>query len=158
MPTLPTIDILNRVLVVHNRSLPRYLRDAVPYYKHGVDRPAEVLEAIARDQEQIVDRLGSFITDSDQTYNLGEYPMPFTGYHDVSFDWLLPVLIDRQQHLIVYLQKCAEHLQLAPMAKALVEESIGMAKGHLEMLEELKRSPGGNGAAPSTENSPVAAH
>jgi hypothetical protein len=27
------------------------------------------------------------------------------------------------------------------MAKAIVEESVGLAKGHLEMLEELKSPP-----------------
>jgi hypothetical protein len=158
MTSLSTIDILNRVLVVHNRSLPRYLRDAAPYFKFGEAHQAEVLEAIARDQEQIVDRLGGFINDSGGTFELGEYPMPFTGYHDVSFDWLLPVMIDRQQRLIAYLLKCAEQLSLAPMAKALVEETVGLAKGHLEMLEELRRSPGSNGAASSPGNAPAAVH
>jgi hypothetical protein len=158
MPTLSTIDILNRVLVVHNRSLPRYLRDAVPYFKYGQGHPVETLEAIARDQEQVVDRIGTYITENSQVFNLGEYPMVFTAYHDVSFEWVLPVLIDRQQRMINYLQHCAEQLNLAPMAKALVEETVGMAKGHLEMLEELRRSPGGNGAAPSPGVAPVAAH
>jgi hypothetical protein len=65
--------------------------------------------------------------------------MVFTAYHDVSFDFLLPILIDRQHKTIAYLQRCADQLNLAPMAKALVEETVGMAKGHLEALEELTR-------------------
>lgn len=158
MTSPSTIDILNRVLVVHNRSLPRYLLDAAPYFKYGTEHAAEVLEAVARDQEQVVDRIGAFISDSGKDFRLGEYPMPFTGYHDVSFEWLLPLLIDRQQRMIVYLQHCAEQLQLAPMAKALVEETVGLAKGHLEMFEELQRSPGSNGAAPSSGAPTIAAH
>lgn len=158
MPTLSTIDILNRVLVVHNRSLPRYLCDAVPYFKYGQHERAETLEAIARDQEQVVDRIGAYLTDQNAAYNLGEYPMVFTAYHDVSFEWILPVLIDRQRRMVNYLQQCAEQLNLAPMAKALVQETVGMAKGHLEMLGELEHSPASNGASSSTGSAAVAPH
>jgi hypothetical protein len=158
MTSLSTIDLLNRVLVVHNRSLPRYLCDAVPYFKYGQHHRADTLDAIARDQVQVVDRIGSYLTDQNAVYNLGEYPMVFTAYHDVSFEWILPVLIDRQRRMINYLQHCAEQLNLAPMAKALVEETVGMAKGHLEMLEELKASPASNGSSSSADNAAVVAH
>lgn len=139
MTALTTNDILNRVLVVHNRSLPVYLQDAAPWYRHGEDDIKLTLDAIANDHHQIVDRIANLILDNSGTVELGEYPMVFTAYHDVSFDFLLPVLIDRQQRMIAYLEGCAEQLRLAPMARAVVEETIGMAKGHLEMLEELKK-------------------
>jgi hypothetical protein len=141
MTSLSTNDILNRVLIVHNRSLPMYLHDAAPWVRHGEGDAIETLRQIVRDHKQVVERVGAMITDNNGVYELGEYPLPFTAYHDVSFDWLLPMLIDREERTIKYLQQCAQQLALAPMAKALVEETMGMAKGHLEMLQELKTSP-----------------
>ena len=139
MAASTTIDILNRVLLVHNRSLPQYLHDAAPWLRPDDHRSREALELIVRDQRQTVDRIGAFIEENNAIWDLGEYPMAFTGYHDVSFDWLLPVLIDRQKKTVTYLQRCAAELSLAPMAKALVEETVGQAKGHLEALEELQQ-------------------
>lgn len=136
-----TNDILNDILLVHNRSLVRYLHDAVPWLKPNEDRVLVTLQQIATDQEQMVDRLGRFIEENGGHWDMGEYPMVFTAYHDVAFDWLLPVLIDRQQKTVSYLQRCVEQLSTAPMAKAIAEETVGLAKGHLELLEELKYPP-----------------
>lgn len=138
MTTLSTNDILNRVLIVHNRSLATYLHDAMPWVRFGDNRAMETMRQIVRDQKQVVDRLVTLIAENNGVAEHGEFPLPFTAYHDVSFDWLLPMLITRQQKTVQYLQKCADQLSLAPMAKAVVEETVGMAKGHLEMLEELQ--------------------
>lgn len=141
MPVSPTNVILNNVVVVHNRSLARYLHDAAPWLRPGEGRAHDVLEQMARDDDYVVDRVARFIEESNGVWDMGEYPMVFTAYHDVAFDWLLPVLIDRQQKKVSYLQRLTEELNLAPMAKSLVEETVGMAKGHLELLEELKHPP-----------------
>ncbi len=138
MTAFSTNDILNRVLVVHNRSLATYLHDAMPWVRFGDDRAMETMRQIVRDQKQVVDRLAAMVVDNNGAVEHGEFPMPFTAYHDVGFEWLLPMLIERQQKTVQYLQKCADQLALAPMAKSVVEETVGMAKGHLEMLEELK--------------------
>jgi hypothetical protein len=130
-------EILSRVLVVHNRSLPRYLIDAAPWLRPGEERVSETLEQIARDQEQVVDRIGAHLADENKPIDMGEFPMVFTGYHDVSFDFLLPILIDRQERTVAYLQQCVAALAHAPLANALVEETVGLAKGHLDNLREL---------------------
>ncbi len=158
MPALSTNDILNRVLIVHNRSLPSYLIDAQPWIRYGDHRASETLRQIVRDQKRVVDRVGAMITDNGGVYELGEYPLPFTAYHDVSFEWLLPMLIDRQRKTVDYLQRCAEQLSLAPMAKSLVEETVGMAKGHLEMLEELQSPPTTNSRVSSVFDTVSAPH
>jgi hypothetical protein len=41
------------------------------------------------------------------------------------------------------------------MAKAVVEETVGMAKGHLEMLQELKQPVNGT---PALKVAPATAH
>ena len=155
MTELSTADILNRVLIVHNRSLPMYLHDALPWVRHGEDGSMETMRQIVRDQKQVVDRIGAMILDNTGVFEQGEYPLSFTGYHDMAFDWVLNLAIERQQKTISYLQKCAEQLSLAPMAKAVVEETVGMAKGHLEMLQELTTPANGT---PSLKVGAAAAH
>jgi hypothetical protein len=155
---LSTNDILNRVLVVHNRSLPMYLHDALPWVRYGDDRAMETLRQIVRDQKQVVDRIGAMILENNGVFEQGEYPLPFTGYHDVAFDWVLDLMIERQQKTITYLQKCAEQLSLAPMAKAVVEETVGMAKGHLELLQELKHPVNGTPAHGPVKIGPADTH
>jgi hypothetical protein len=137
MSAINSSEVLNRVLAVHNRSLPRYLRDAAPWLKRGAETAVETLEQIARDHEQVVDRMGELLIERSQSIDLGEYPMVFTAYHDVALDFLLPILIDRQQRTVAYLEQCAAQLAGDAMAKALVEETVGMAKAHLDMLREL---------------------
>ncbi len=138
MTAYSTTDLLNRVLVVHNRSLPMYLHDATPWLQRKDKRVIETMQLIVRDHQQVVDRIGALITDHNGLVELGEYPLPFTAYNDVAFDWLLPILIERQQKMIHYLQQVADLLGLAPLAKSVVEETVGMAKAHLEMLQELQ--------------------
>lgn len=161
MTAYSTTDLLNRVLVVHNRSLPMYLIDASPWMRRGEKRELETLQQIARDHRQVVDRVGSLILDHNGQVELGEYPLAFTAYNDVAFDWLLSLLIERQQKMIQYLQQIADMLGLAPMAKSVVEETVGMAKAHLEMLQELQppapaNSNGQSVSVPTTHTAPAA--
>ncbi len=161
MTAYSTTDLLNRVLVVHHRSLPMYLNDAAPWMRRGEKRESETLQQIARDHRQVVDRLGTLILDHNGQVELGEYPLAFTAYNDVAFDWLLTLLIERQQKLIQYLQQIADLLGLAPMAKSVVEETVGMAKAHLEMLQDLQptgsaHSNGQSVSVPMTHATPAA--
>lgn len=161
MTAYSTTDLLNRVLVVHHRSLPLYLFDAAPWMRRGETRERETLQQIAHDHRQVVDRLGTLILDHNGQVELGEYPLAFTAYNDVAFDWLLPLLIERQQKMIQYLQQIADLLGLAPMAKSVVEETVGMAKAHLEMLQELQPaapadSNGQSVSVPTTHTAPAA--
>jgi hypothetical protein len=161
MTAYSTTDLLNRVLVVHHRSLPMYLIDASPWMRRGEKRERETLQQIARDHRQVVDRIGALVLDYNGQVELGEYPLAFTAYNDVAFDWLLPVLIERQQKMIQYLQQIANLLGLAPAAKAVVEETVGMAKAHLEMLQDLQQpapanSNGQSVSVPTTQAAPAA--
>ena len=61
--------------------------------------------------------------------------MAFTGYHDLGFDFLAPKVITSQKQLVEQLEICAQALELAPHAQAMVLEALGAAKGHLELLE-----------------------
>jgi hypothetical protein len=138
-----TIDALNRLYVLHNRSLPLYLRDAGPWEREGDERAKETLAHIIEDHLASVDRLGAMILDRDGAVEHGRFPMEFTGWHDLSFDFILRRLIDVQRLAIGAIESCVRQLDHDPEAKAVAEEILGQAKGHLESLQELTREPAG---------------
>jgi hypothetical protein len=133
-----TTDILNRILVLHERSLPMYLSYAPPADLAARPQVKAVLDQIVADQQRTVDRLGTAILDANGTVDHGEFPMSFTSLHDLSFDYLLNLLIDRQQRTIAACERLADMLGMAPYAQAAAREIVGEAKGHLENLEELR--------------------
>jgi hypothetical protein len=135
-----TTEILNRLLVLHMRSLPMYLSYAPPYELSRHEKAKAVLYRIVEDHKRTVDRLGTLILDSGGTIDYGEFPMSFTSLHDLSLSYLLKLLIERQQKHIFACEKLAEQLGMAPYAQAAAREVVGEAKGHLENLQELQAS------------------
>ncbi|MBW8885630.1 MAG: hypothetical protein JF612_12845 [Planctomycetia bacterium] len=94
-----TTQILNRLLVLHMRSLPMYLSYAPPYELARHVQAKAVLDQIVEDQKRTVDRLGTLILDSGGTIDYGEFPMSFTSLHDLSLSYLLKLLVERKGHL-----------------------------------------------------------
>jgi hypothetical protein len=135
-----TTDILNRLLVLHMRSLPMYLGFAPPYQLYQNPKAKAVLNQIVDDQKRTIDRLGKLILDNNGTVDYGEFPMSFTSLHDLSLPYLLKLLIERQQRSIAACEKLADALSMAPYAQAAAREIVGEAKGHLENLQELQAS------------------
>jgi len=139
MIEVDTIDILNRLVVLHHRSLAMYMSYAQPAWKRGDEKAKQVLALIADDERATVDRLSEMISDADRNVRLGAFPMEYTGYHDLSFDFLLGKLIENQEDKILQLEEAVEQLTLAPMAKMAAQEALGAAKGHLQSLQELQQ-------------------
>lgn len=159
------IDVLNRLYVLHNRSLPMYLHYATPWAQNGQAASLEVLKRIAHDQKSLRDRIGEMIIDIDGAVRHGVFPLSFTSLHDLSFEYLLGRLIADQRKLVAEIEKCVRQLDQAPMAQALAEEALGYARGHLDMLEELanpKAGPKLAGStvegAPADADAPAASH
>lgn len=137
MSTPSTIDLLNRLLVLHARSLPMYLSYAQPDRLDSRPEAKAVFKQIVADHQRTVDRLSLLILDSNGLTSPGEWPMAFTGLHDLSVDYLLKLLVERQQRFVPACERLAEQLRMAPYAQAVAREIVGEAKGHLENLEEL---------------------
>jgi hypothetical protein len=133
-----TIDILNRLLVLHERSLPVYLSYAQPAGLAEHAKAKAVLDQIVADQRRTIDRLATIVLDSGGTVDYGEFPMSFTSLHDLSLEYLLKLLIERQERFIVACEKLAVMLGTAPYSQAAAREAVGEAKGHLENLQELQ--------------------
>ncbi len=105
---------------------------------------AEVLEtvaAIADDQDVLADRISRMIVDADALPRTGEFPMEFTDLHDLDLDFLLQVGVRYQEQDAAAIQEIVEQLHECPAARAIAEEALGMAKGHLDSLRELAAAP-----------------
>ena len=132
-----TIHLLNRLLGIVSRSFLQYLKYSRPYVPSGRREVVEVLAAMVMDQDRMADRISRMITDHRALPRTGGFPMGFTDMHDLEIDFLIRVAMDFQQQDVLSIGQLAQQLQLAPAAKSLAEETLGLAKGHLQTLEEL---------------------
>lgn len=137
MNSVDTNAVLNRLRVIHKRSLPTYLSYAVPWSRAGGEAATETLALVANDHKTMVDRLGELILENGGVTEPGSFPMAFTSLHFLSVDFLVQKLIEDQQKTIQEIGDCVQQLHLSPSSQAVAQEALGEAKGHLESLKEL---------------------
>jgi hypothetical protein len=140
-PSTDTIDTLNRVLVLLQKPFPQYLRYARPYIPAGREAVLETINDIVTCQDGLAERIEHFIFEAGGLPDPGRFPIEFTDTHDLDIDFLIREAIGYQKEDIANLEECVERLRLAPAAQSLTSEALGMAKGHLESLEELPTKP-----------------
>lgn len=140
---MATVDVLNLLLQVQNRSLPAYLAQAALFVDRGDQRIAAVLANIHADQHAMAARLADFIRERRGRLEPGTFPMVFTDLNFVSVSHLLPELIRYQKLDIQAIERCVDQLANDPEARALAEEVLGAEKAHLEQLQELAVEPAG---------------
>jgi hypothetical protein len=136
-----TSDILNRLLILHERSLPVYLSYAAPEHIEKSPRIGQVFRQMAEDHLRTVDRLGMLVLENHVAVEHGKFPMSFTSLHDLSADYLLKLTMERQRKVISATEQLADMLAHAPYAQAAAREALGEAKGHLENLQEAEAPP-----------------
>jgi hypothetical protein len=135
--------LLTQLLGIVAKSFPQYLRYSRPYLPPGRESVLETLEAIANDQDVLADRISSMITDAGAPLRTGEFPMEYTDTHDLGIDYQIDSAIEYQHQDIDSIENLVAQLAPFPAAKSLAEEALGMAKGHLESLQELIEQPSG---------------
>ena len=140
MNQVDTNAVLNRLAVVHNRSLATYLTYAAPWATNTDVEAMKTLKDIAEQHQETTDRLGALIMENKGTVETGAFPMRYTAWHDVSLAFLLVKLVESQEATIATIQECVEQLRFAPMFQAVSEELLGAAKAHLDALHELGAS------------------
>jgi hypothetical protein len=138
MVSAKTLQVINRLIAIHARSLASYLTYASPTWHRGDEHAKETLESIAEQQREMVDRLGEWVVEHDGMVDYGSYPMVFTAYHDLSFDFLLDKLIACQQQDVAAIEAYASQLD-EMLARELAQESLGEAKAHYDALLELRQ-------------------
>jgi hypothetical protein len=154
-PSPDTIDVLNRVLVLLQKSFPQYLQYARPYIPSGREGVSQTIDDIVTCQNGLAERIANFISESGGLPDLGRFPIEFTDTHDLAIDFLIREAIGYQKEDIASLEECVAQLRLAPAAQSLASEALGMAMGYLESLEELPIKPGSTtkfGATPAFAN------
>jgi hypothetical protein len=161
MSSPDTTDTLNRVLEILERSFPQYMRWARPYIPPGRENVMETIDRIVEGQDLLAARVSQQVFESGGLPDHGDFPIEFTDTHDLGIDFLVLEAIDCLKLDVAELQQLADALRLAPAAKSLASEALGMTKGHLELLEKLPIAPGGDtklGPMPAFANDPPVAN
>jgi hypothetical protein len=155
MASVDTINVLNRVLAILERSFPQYLRWARPYIPRGRENIMETIEQIVAGEDALAERIAQQVFDSGGLPDHGEFPIEFTDTHDLAIAYLVQEAIDCMKQDVAALDACVDELRLAPVAQSLAAEAAGMSKGHLELLQKLATTPATStklGATPAFAN------
>jgi hypothetical protein len=139
------LRVLNRLLAIVHRSLPMYLAEAGPWTHAGDEQAVRVLGAILTDAKHYAQRIAEMILAHRGALDLGEFPMEFTDLNMLSLDFLLTELVRWGRQDIGKIESCVAALPIGTKARALAEEVLGNARGHLESLEELLKRPNPGG-------------
>ena len=132
-----TVDTLQQLLALLCRSFPAYLVYAKPWTRFGEPSPQEHLTQIATDQQALADRVAEAILEHGGVPRPTDFPMEFTDLHDLAAAYVLQLAVEYQKQDIEAIEGCVERLRMAPAARALAEEALGLAKGHLQVLRSL---------------------
>ena len=141
MNATDTNATLNRLLILHNRSLPVYLSYAVPWMERSNDSAREALDLIVDGHRSMVDRIGKMILDAGGSVATGEFPLRYASYNDLSFEFLRKQMVEYEERMIASITQYVDQLRMAPTAQAVALEAMGEAKAHLQSLRELAERP-----------------
>ncbi len=130
-------DLVHRLFALHARSLATFLAAAPPWEADQQHHNLRVVSAIAGHQLATADRLGEWLVEHRQAALLAPFPTRFASLHDLSADYLLPELLRQQDDLIAALDEALPRLRGSGPLEALVQEALGMAKAHRDMLADL---------------------
>ena len=114
MPSPDTINVLNRVLEILERSFPQYLRYARPYIPPGRENIMQTIEQIVAGQDALAERVSQHIFESGGLPDHGDFPIEFTDTHDLGIDFLLQEAIDCLRQDIACPEQSADLLRTAP--------------------------------------------
>jgi hypothetical protein len=134
-----TNDILNRLMVIHSRSLPVYLTYAPPWWKDENGRIAEALKDLALDQLGLAERIGGMLLANGGTPVVGQFPDRFMAFHDLEFGFLITEILGYEERTISVIERLLPALSQSAEAQALAQEALGSAKAHRDILSELQR-------------------
>ena len=134
------LGTLNRLLAMHCQSVPVYLSYTSPWENQASGDTQEVLDHLVADQKRIIGRIARLIDRLGGKPDRGQ-SRDLTPLNDLSLDFLLHRVIQYQQEDIAEIESCVVQLRDDAEAQALAQEALGLAKGHLESLEEVARQP-----------------
>ena len=133
--------VLNRLLRILSRSLPMYLREAKPW----TTEQEQPIQAALADSPPI-NRPWPIASPGRSSRRGGQpepgpFPTAFASVNDVDLAFVLQRVIDLGHRDLAALERCVADLGDVPELRALAEEILGNAQGHLDILQDLA-SPG----------------
>ena len=131
------IGVLNRALATIYRSLPMFVDLVDPWTHPGDERGEQLLANIVADQKLYGGKLAELVLDLGGSPDAGAFPMMYTDLHLLSLDYLLVEITEQQHRDVATLAECVADAASNARAKALLEEVLGNARGHLESLEQV---------------------
>ncbi len=141
-------EVLSELLRLLYRSLPLYLRGKHPWVRWQHGEGLDALDHIAADDSLYSKRLADAIQERNGRIDVGQFPVSYTAIHDLSLDYLLPRVAGELRERIGHVERWIADLAGEPLLRALAEEILGNARGHLETLTELLR-PTSSGREPA---------
>ena len=138
MNSLKAIQSLNKLLSLLCRSLPAYLADAKPWAQSGDQKLRVSLDNLVADQQRYARRVDEAIKEHGGRPDPGRFPMNFVAKNDLSLGFLLQEIVVHQEQDISMLERCAVQLEGISSLHALAEEILGNARGHLDILKEMR--------------------
>src|SRR5690606_9565980 len=112
--------------------------DLQPWLREGENRAIEVMQRIVEDQEQLGARIGQHILEHYGPIELGSFPLDFPDTNNLAFDYLLGKLVACQRQDVASIERYVTQIRGGDFeARALAEEALGAARGHLESRDEL---------------------
>jgi len=129
--------VLNRLFQILHRSLPVYLQHARPWTQRGTEKAAEVLASLAADQETYAEMVADAIHERGGQIEPGRFPLEFLSANDLSLEFLVRKVIELHRRDIEAIEQCSKALTVQPELRALADEVLGSARGHLDALEDL---------------------
>jgi hypothetical protein len=139
MRKVDSLQVLNRLLAITNRSLPMYLTDSRPWMAPGEEQAAVLLADIVSDQQDFVRRIGEMIEARGGVPDVGEFPMEYTDLHDLSIDYLMREAVRYQTLHIGRIERLIALLDRDPEASELARELLGAERAHLEALMQAAK-------------------
>ncbi|MEM8679795.1 MAG: hypothetical protein AAGF97_10625 [Planctomycetota bacterium] len=130
------VEQLNRVIALHSSALTAYMADAPPFVRSQREADAKTVQQIASNQQAIAREIGEYVQDLGGIVEPPFFPAEFTGYHDLSFDYLAPLMMEELSQHVAAMEAISETLGGDPRAQGMVDRAIGAAKAHLDMLSE----------------------
>lgn len=134
------INALGQALSILETALPQYLANTRPWTKPGDEASIAVVAQITREQQRDIGRIVGVIDASREMLPSGQFPMAFTDTHDLSIEYLVREMFEYQKQDIASLEKCVDFAGTDVVAKSLIEEVLGSARAHLELLKELSKA------------------
>jgi hypothetical protein len=147
----PTAALLLDVLRRESRSLLQYVSETFPWPTPEGREALTRLEGLIAEERRGLAALGRFLVRHRVIPPpLGPYPQEYTTINFVSFDHLLPLLVEDQRQAIAHLERDRAAVTDAE-ARSQVEQILSLKRQHLQALEALAA------ADPEKANAPTAA-